>query len=194
MLCAMAKREKKTGEETQGDGQIPGLGVEGESAATWWAIARVKKWAKNPRVNAHVAPKIAASIKRFGFGSPIVVRSDGTLIAGETRWKAALLLGLTVIPVRVMDHLSDAEAIALGIADNKLAELSKWEDSMLTELARDDLALAGFGVQELVDVIGFSDADARALLGQVEPAAGPGGKLDFKVEIECPHCKQKFQR
>lgn len=173
---------------------IPGLGAEGDIAATWWAIGRVKRWAKNPRVNAHVVPKVARSIKRFGFGAPLVCRSDGTLIAGETRWKAAQLLGLPTVPVRVMDHLSDAEAVALGIADNKLAELSKWDDPVLTELARDELAPAGYGVEELVDVVGFSELDARALLGHVEPASGPGGKLDFKVEITCPHCGQKFQR
>lgn len=152
------KRTAKAATTSAVSTQIPGLGKVGDVAATWWAIERVLRWAKNPRINAHVVPKVAASIKRFGFGSPLVCRSDGTLIAGETRWKAAQLLGLAVVPVRVMDHLSDTEAVALGIVDNKLAEAARWHDALVTELVRDELEPAGYGVEELVD--------GRRLLGR----------------------------
>ena len=160
---------------------VPGLGAVGDVAATWWAIERVKRWGKNPRVNAHVVQRVAASIKRFGFGAPLVCRSDGTLIAGDTRFQAATTLGLPTVPVRVMDHLSEREAIALGIADNKLAESAKWADAILTELVRDELAPGGYGVEELVDV-GKLDPDHIHTPGIFVQRIFQGEKYEKRIE------------
>ena len=70
---------------------------------------------------------MAKSIKRFGFGAPIVARrADDEVIAGHTRLAAAVALGLTKVPVRFLD-LDPADAHLLALADNKLNEHASWE-------------------------------------------------------------------
>ena len=64
-----------------------------EAAAEWVAPKDLVPWKDNPRINEHAIDKVAASIERFGFGTPIVARkSDGRIIAGHTRREAALRL------------------------------------------------------------------------------------------------------
>jgi ParB-like chromosome segregation protein Spo0J len=64
--------------------------------------------------------QIANSIVAVGFTNPLLVTEDGTLIAGEGRYKAAQLLGLAKVPVIVLAGLSPARQRALAIADNKI--------------------------------------------------------------------------
>src|SRR5690606_22655938 len=107
---------------------------------------------QNPRRNDDAVPQVADSIRRFGFGAPIVARRTGpgrgVIIAGHTRWKAARVLGLDRVPVRFMD-LSEADARALMLADNKLAEIAEWDDDMLreviSELGSQEFDLSGLG-------------------------------------------------
>lgn len=101
--------------------------TENEPAAEWVALDALKPWAKNPRENAKAIAKIAASIKRFGFGAPIVARkADGEIIAGHTRYEAAKKLGLDRVPVRYLD-LDPADAHLLALADNRLGEFAAWD-------------------------------------------------------------------
>ena len=89
-----------------------------ETAAIWAPLEALKEWDKNPRNNEEAIDKVATSIKRFGFASPIIARKeDGMIIAGHTRFKAAKKLGLEKIPVRYLD-LDPADAKLLAIADN----------------------------------------------------------------------------
>jgi ParB/RepB/Spo0J family partition protein len=74
--------------------------------------------------------KIASSIKNYGFVQPVVVDSENEVIIGHGRLKAAKKLGLDEIPVIRHDDISDSEAKALRLADNKIAE-SEWEDEKL---------------------------------------------------------------
>lgn len=158
-------RAKKAPDEP-GDGMIPGLGVEGDPAATWKPIGFVKRWDRNPRVNAKTVPKVVRSMRRFGFGAPLITRSDGTLIAGDTRIQAAHVIGLAVVPVRVMDHLSDEEAEALAIADNRIAEESDWAPDMLEKVlqALDPTLreLAGYSETQLARLHATNDTRSRA--------------------------------
>ena len=66
-----------------------------QAAALWVPTAALAVWADNPRVNDHAVPELMKVIKRFGFGSPIVARPNGEIIAGHTRLKAALELRLS---------------------------------------------------------------------------------------------------
>jgi len=107
------------------------------AAATWEDIDSLTPWDKNPRKNNHVIEEIAASIRRFGFSSPIIARaSDRVIIAGHTRWKAAGTLNMDKVPVRFL-NLDPAEAAALALADNKLGELADWDDALLSEVLED---------------------------------------------------------
>jgi ParB-like chromosome segregation protein Spo0J len=71
-----------------------------------WLISRLKPSRRNPRrhSDAQIAA-IAGSILGFGFNSPILVDSGGSIIAGEGRYRAALKLELQTVPVIVLDHL-----------------------------------------------------------------------------------------
>ena len=107
----------------------------GEAAAVWVDIGELKAWENNPRKN-DGAPvrKVAESIKRFGFASPIIARkSNGEIIAGHTRFMAAQELGLTKVPVRYLD-LDPADAHLLAIADNRVAEEADWDDEKLSAI------------------------------------------------------------
>jgi DNA modification methylase len=125
-----------------------------DAAAEWVDPATLKVWAKNPRKNdGEPVVKVAESIKRFGFASPIVARLETReIIAGHTRWKAAQSLKLDRVPVRFVD-LSEREAHLLALADNRLGELAEWDTPELHDLLRSydlgDQMLAGWGDKDL---------------------------------------------
>jgi len=106
--------------------------------------------------------KIASSIKNYGWDQPIVVDADDEIIKGHGRRQAAELLGIDEVPVIRRDDLSDAEAKAARIADNKTAE-SPWDDDLLAselELLGDFEAIElGFDEDELDSVIGDASLD-----------------------------------
>lgn len=97
-----------------------------------WPLDRLRAYARNPRTHsdAQVA-QIAASIVEFGWTNPVLVAGDGTVIAGHGRLDAARRLGLSMVPVLVLDHLSEAQRRAYVIADNKLALNAGWNDELL---------------------------------------------------------------
>jgi len=126
-----------------------------ESAAVWVPVEELRAWAKNPRKNAEAVVKVADSIKRFGFGAPIVARKeDRQIIAGHTRLQAALRLGLSHVPVRYLDVTAE-DAQLLALADNKLGEIAEWDEGMLSRVLQElkaagaDLGASGFGTEEL---------------------------------------------
>ena len=92
-----------------------------------WPIARVLPYENNPRVNDDAVAVVAASLKEFGFRQPIVVDVDGVIIVGHTRFKAALQLGFTEVPVHVATDLTPDQIRAYRIADNQTATHSEWD-------------------------------------------------------------------
>ena len=124
-----------------------------EAAATWEAIGSLTEWSDNPRLNDSAVKKVASSMKRFGFVSPIVARkSNREIIVGHTRLKAAKLLGLKTVPVRFLD-IDAEEAHILALADNRIGEEASWDVDALKKLLAgihaDDLTLTGFDDVEL---------------------------------------------
>lgn len=117
-------------------------------SATWMPISDVHPYAKNPRKNDSAVEAVANSIKEFGWQQLIVVDSDGTIIVGHTRYKAALALGLTEIPVHVASDLTPEQCRAYRLADNKTHDLSSWDDDLLLEelgsIDSLDMTLLGF--------------------------------------------------
>jgi len=144
-----------------------------EIAAEWMPLDALSPWAENPRRNDKAVAKVAESIKRFGFASPIIVREEGMeIIAGHTRWAAAKKLGLDRVPVRTL-KLDPAEARLLALADNKLGEVAEWDDDqlrkLLAEVSKDDAELAGWGQDELDALMG----EASIVEGQTDPDDAP---------------------
>ena len=69
-------------------------------------VDSVRPYHGNPRRNDHAVDAVARSLREFGFRQPIVVDSDGLIVVGHTRYKAALKLGLAEVPVHVAAGLT----------------------------------------------------------------------------------------
>lgn len=120
-------------------------------------------YGNNPRVNGYAIKKVMESIKEFGFKNPIIVDKDMVVIAGHTRREASLLLGLTEVPYIIADDLTEKQVKAYRIADNKLAELSSWDEQML-KVELEDLMLDEFNLE----TIGFTEIDLTLLFKEEE--------------------------
>src|SRR5690606_29111096 len=134
-----------------------------------WEISRPKPYEGNPRKLPEKAiKKVAASIKEFGFRSPIVVDEQEVILAGHTRLEGAKSLGLKKVPVHVAIGLTEAQCRAYRIADNRVAQETDWlEDALKIELdALDelgfDLDLTGFDVPELNRLMQDDEEQERA--------------------------------
>src|SRR5262245_25450352 len=122
-------------------------------------ITSIRPYANNPRLNEQAVDAVATSLRTFGFRQPIVVDEHGTIIAGHTRYQAALQLGLEIVPVHVATGLTPAQVKAYRLADNQTATLARWDDDRLAlELA--ELQQMDFDVQ----ATGFSAEDLLRLL------------------------------
>lgn len=121
------------------------------------SIEALIPYARNARKHSdEQVAQIAASIREFGFNSPVLVDAENGIIAGHGRVLAARKLGLKAVPCLRLDHLTETQRRAYILVDNRLAELGGgWDDEMLKlELA--DLREADFDL----DFIGFDDATA----------------------------------
>lgn len=144
-------------------------------AAEWVALSALKTWKRNPRKNKEAISAVARSIESFGFGAPIVARrEDNRIIAGHTRYEAAKRLAMETVPVRFLD-VTEEQANALALADNKLGEIAEWDDDQLKMI----LAELRSHDAELPAIAGWSDEELAKLLDD----AGPGGET---TEDEVP--------
>jgi ParB/Sulfiredoxin domain len=101
-------------------------------------ISQLKLDPRNPRAHSkRQVRQIACSIEAFGFNVPILIPANFKVIAGHGRILAAQQLGLAEVPTILLDHLTEAQARAFMIADNRLTEVSVWNDELLAEQLRD---------------------------------------------------------
>jgi hypothetical protein len=125
-----------------------------------WAIGKLVPYARNARTHSdEQIGQIAASIKEWGWTTPVLVDETGSIIAGHGRTLAAQRLQMTEVPVMVAKGWSDAKKRAYVLADNKLAMNAGWDNEML-RLELGDLQGLGFGM----DLIGFSKDEIAALM------------------------------
>ena len=121
-------------------------------------VEQLKSYKNNARTHSKKQIRqIASSIKEFGFTNPVLVDAENTILAGHGRVEAAKLLGLTEVPCVCIEHLTPAQKRAYILADNRLAELSGWDEKLLkielegiNRLDCDlDLTLTGFETPEI---------------------------------------------
>jgi len=130
-----------------------------------WPIERLIEYARNPRKNDHAVDKIAGAIKEFGFRIPVVAKSDGLVVDGHLRLKAAKKLGFTEVPVILADDMTEAQIKAFRISVNRMAEFAEWDNELLT-LEFSELTDMGFDL----DMTGFTAEEIEALTPeQIEP-------------------------
>ena len=134
-------------------------------------LADIRPYENNPRHNDDAVDAVVASIREFGFRQPIVIDSEGVIVCGHTRYKAAQKMGLEKVPVHVAKDLSPEQIKAYRIADNKTADLAEWDYDLLPielgelQACDYDLELLGFDAEELAkllnpDVVdGLTDPD-----------------------------------
>ena len=133
-----------------------------------WHIDRFVPYARNPRKNDAVVDRMCASIREFGFKIPVLARSDGTVVDGHLRLKAAKKLRIDEIPVILCDEWTEAQVKAFRLLVNRSATWADGDDELLAlelqELSDSDfdLSLTGFDPKELDDFLLPTDEDERA--------------------------------
>jgi DNA modification methylase len=112
----------------------------------------------NPRIHTpRQIKQIAQSISVFGFLIPIVIDEADRVLVGLGRFDAARNLGSAEVPTIQVTHLSEAQKKAFAIADNRLAEIARWDDPILAEQLKGlsiinldfDIEITGFDMGEI---------------------------------------------
>jgi hypothetical protein len=146
-----------------------------------WPIDRLVAYVRNPRKNDAVVDRMCGSIREFGFKIPCLVRSDGEVIDGHLRLKAARKLGLTDVPVSVCDEWTPAQVKAFRLLVNRSATWADWDEELVALEFVDlqgmgfDLELTGFDTQQIDDFLldDPPEEDAAPPL-PVSPVTRPG--------------------
>ncbi len=130
-------------------------------------IADLTPYSRNPRVHSKAQIRqIARSIEQFGWTLPILIDTDGGIIAGHARLEAAKLLGLNQVPTLCLEGLSEGQKRAYVIADNRLAECARWD---LDLLGQELQVLSEVDLDFDLSVIGFETAEIDLLIDGVAP-------------------------
>lgn len=149
-----------------------------------WPIERLIPYGRNPRKNDHAIDRMVNTIKGHGFWIPIIARSDGLIVDGHLRLKAAQRLGMTKVPVTLADSMTENQIKTFRLAVNRSATWAEWDDDLLPLEMQDiqqtggDLGLTGFDANELSRMLeklpseGLIDEDVVP-----EPPADPVTKL-----------------
>jgi hypothetical protein len=132
--------------------------AQGRVAIVYRRISELKIDPNNPRLHSpQQVRQIANSISTFGFNVPVLVDANLKVIAGHGRILACQLLGWTEVPTIRLEHLTEPQAKAFMIADNRLTEIAVWDDRILAEQLRElsvldldfDLEATGFAMGEI---------------------------------------------
>lgn len=152
------------------------------------SIEELKPYENNPRFNDDAVEYVANSIKEFGFKVPIIIDKNNVIVAGHTRYKASLELGLEEVPTIVADDLTDEQIKAFRLADNKVSEKADWNFELLDDELKDilELDMEDFGFSNIEINLDISDSDF------VQDTEITKNK-DNKKEIICPNCGEKIE-
>src|ERR1700688_3309490 len=116
------------------------------------SIDKLIPYCNNPRKNDHAIEQMVASIQEFGFRIPVLARSNGELIDGHLRLKAARKLGMTEIPVILCDESTPSQVKGFRIIVNPSSTWADWDEELLAveieELRVADFALTLTGSDE----------------------------------------------
>src|SRR5690349_21533123 len=128
-----------------------------------WPIGRLVPYLRNPRKNDAAVDRMCGSIQQFGFKVPCLVRSDGEVVDGHLRLKAARKLGITEIPIILCDEWSPAQVKAFRLMVNRSVTWADWDEELLSlelqELNANefDLTLTGFNPKDIDDLLAMPD-------------------------------------
>jgi len=130
-----------------------------------WPIERLVEYPRNPRKNDSAVDRMCDSIREFGFKIPCLVRSDGEVVDGHLRLKAARKLGLTEIPVTLCDEWTPAQVKAFRLMVNRSVTWADWDEEALALELKEiremdfDLGLTGFEAHEIDELLALDDEE-----------------------------------
>ena len=124
--------------------------------------------------------QIAHSIKVFGFNVPMLIDRDNNVVAGHGRLEACRGLGWSRVPTLCLDHLTAAQARAFMIADNRLTEISSWDDRLLAQQLKD---LSLIGLDFSIEVIGFEMGEIDLRIASLEDPTEDSDPADEMPEL-----------
>lgn len=164
-------------------------------------VNQLKPYDKNARFNENAIPKVAESIKLFGFKNPIIIDKDMVIIAGHTRLEAAKLLGMKKVPCIIAADLTPKQVKSFRLVDNRTNEFASWNyDLLQSELETLDMDLSDFEFPDLtyedtlsaeeLESILDDDTDPTSEYGKDDDVEETGSKDfshkdEYKVEITC---------
>jgi hypothetical protein len=136
-----------------------------------WPIERLVLYARNPRKNDAAVDRMCSSIREFGFKIPVLARSDGEVVDGHLRLKAARQLAIAEVPVILCDEWSPAQVKAFRLMVNRSVTWAEWDDELLALEMQElqemnfDLDLTGFDGDEIDHLVlnAEDDLDADAV-------------------------------
>src|SRR5437660_4730731 len=129
-----------------------------------WPVDRLVFYARNPRKNDRAVDRMVASIREYGFKIPVLARSDGEVVDGHLRLKAAHKMAITEVPVILCDEWTPAQVKAFRLMVNRSVTWADWDDELLSQEILElknldyDLSLTGFDDQELAQLLAAQDA------------------------------------
>uniref|UniRef100_UPI003B5258EB site-specific DNA-methyltransferase n=1 Tax=Roseovarius indicus TaxID=540747 RepID=UPI003B5258EB len=137
------------------------------------ALSSLTPYARNARRHSDKQIElIARAIENFGFNNPILIDEHDVIVAGHGRYEAARLLRLSAVPTVRLDHLSPPQVKAFRLADNQLASLSSWDETILKTEVLDLTILEDSGALNFdLDVIGFDTPKIDLILSTGETHA-----------------------
>src|SRR5580692_9645686 len=130
-----------------------------------WPIERLVEYPRNPRQNDGAIDRMCASIREFGFKIPCLVRSDGEVVDGHLRLKAARKLGIAQIPVILCDEWAPAQVKAFRLMVNRSVTWADWDEELLALELQEiqesdfDLSLTGFDPGEIDKLLALDDEE-----------------------------------
>ena len=147
-------------------------------------IEELIPYVNNPRFNDDAVEYVANSIKEFGFKVPIVIDKNNEIVAGHTRYKASIELGLEEVPCIIADDLNEEQIKAFRLADNKVSEQAGWNLELLDDELEDldiDMNKFGFLEMENVNLDDFFEENNKEEEKEIK-----------EEKIICPYCNKEF--
>lgn len=164
------------------------------------SIDKLIPYWNNARENDNTIERLVKSIQEYGFNTPLVVNKDMVLITGHARLKALRKLGIKTVPCVVL-NLTDEQAKKYRIADNKIQELTEWNEEALFKELREigdqfELLDMGFSSKDLERIIGEQQAFSEQFDVEVYPEVGTETVPveDYKPQVKTPQFAPEQKR
>jgi len=167
-------------------------------------VSEIIPYWRNPRDSENAVPGVIESIKEFGYTQPIIVDSQNVIIAGHTRHKALIQLGVETADVIVSD-MSQDQAHGYRVIDNKTNEKAKWKnEELIAELRRytglskfeihfPDLSIKIKPVNIEVKSISADMMERNQLINDSKFEKIVNDRKKAIQKLTCPHCGEEFE-